>query len=78
MTTILHWIGDHLRAALLAVPLWAARGLFVAVLFALMVWIVQLPKSAATPPGGTSRWHEDLRIWAWLALLCQLIVYFLL
>jgi hypothetical protein len=78
MTTLLHWIGDHLRTALLAVPLPVARGLFIAVLLALMVWVVQLPKSAAIPSPASNHWHEDLRIWAWLALLFQVLVYFLL
>lgn len=78
MTTLLHWIGDHLRTALLAVPIPVARGLFLAVLLALMVWVVQLPKSATTPNAASYRWHEDLRIWAWLALLFQVLAYFLL
>lgn len=75
--TILHWIGEHLRNAFLQVPMWVARGLFLAVFFVLMVWIVQLPKSETTP-SANSPWHEDLRIWAWLALLIQLFVYAIL
>ena len=78
MTSLLHWIGDQLRTALLQVPMWAARGLFIAVLLATMIWVVQLPKSETTPAGGTNRWQDDLRIWAWLALLFQVIVYFVL
>jgi heme/copper-type cytochrome/quinol oxidase subunit 2 len=74
---MLHWIGDHLRSAFLLVPLWVAKGLFLGVFFALMVWVVQLPRSAATP-SANSPWHEDLRIWAWLALFIQLLAYGLL
>ena len=74
---MLLWIGDQLRQAFAQIPLWAARGLFLAVFFALMVWIVQLPK-AATTPHANSPWHEDLRVWAWLALLIQLFAYALL
>jgi hypothetical protein len=74
---MLHWIGDTLRSLFLMIPLTVARGLFLAVFFVLMVWIVQLPKSATTPHPN-SAWHEDLRIWAWLALLFQLFAYALL
>jgi hypothetical protein len=74
---MLHWIGDQLRSTFLLVPLWAARGLFLAVLLGLMIWIVQLPRSVTTP-SATSPWHEDLRVWAWLALLVQLLAYGLL
>jgi hypothetical protein len=77
MTGPLHWIGDQLRALFLQVPLWVARGLFLAVIFALMVWIVQMPR-AATTPNAHAPWHEDLRVWAWLALVFQLAAYALL
>ena len=74
---MLHGIGQHLRELFLQVPLSVARGLFLAVFFALMIWIVQMPRSATTP-AAHSPWHEDLRIWAWLALLFQLFVYAML
>jgi hypothetical protein len=57
--------------------LWGARGLFLAVFFCLMIWIVQLPRSAATPHAN-SPWREDLRVWAWLAVAFQLFVYAML
>ena len=75
--TILHWLGDYLRQACLWVPMGVARGCFVALLLGLMVWIVQLPRSAVTPRTDCP-WHEDLRYWAWLALLIQLFAYALL
>lgn len=74
---MLLWIGDQLRAAFLQVPLWAARSFFLALLFGLMVWVIQIPKSAATPKAD-SPWHEDLRVWAWLALVIQMFAYALL
>ncbi len=75
--TVLHEIGDQLRGAFLQIPLWGARGLFLALLLGLMIWVVQLPKTATTPRAH-SPWHEDLRFWAWLALLLQLLAYGLL
>ena len=73
--TVLHWIGDAIREQWLQVPLWGARCLFIGLLLALMGWVVQLPASQVTPPGRRCEWYEDLRIWAWLALMFQIIVY---
>lgn len=75
--SVLHALGDLLRNMFLQVPLWGARALFLAVLLGLMIWVVQLPKSA-TAPSASSPWHEDLRIWAWVALMLQLLAYGLL
>lgn len=74
---MLLWIGDQLREVFLQIPLWIARGLFLGLLFALMVWVVQMPKSATTPKTD-SPWHEDLRVWAWLALVIQMFAYAML
>jgi len=73
--TMLHWIGDALRGQLLLVPLPAVRWLFIGLLLALMAWVVQLPSSETTPSGRHSAWYEDLKIWAWLALMFQVLVY---
>ena len=74
---MLLWIGDRLRDVFLQVPMWVARSLFLALLFGLMVWVVQMPKSATTPRAD-SPWHEDLRVWAWLALVIQMFAYAML
>lgn len=74
-STILHWVGDSIRQLLQSVPLRLARWLFIGLLLLLMGWVAQLPSSQTTPPGRRSQWYEDLRIWAWLALLFQIIVY---
>jgi len=73
--TFLHWIGDTLRGQLDRVPLSAARWLFIAIFLILMFWIVQLPSSRTTPNDRQSRWYEDLRIWAWLCLIFQIVIY---
>jgi len=73
--TFLHWIGDTLRQLLEQVPLSVARWLMIGVFLLLMFWVVQLPSSAATPSERQSKWHEDLRIWAWLALMIQVVIY---
>ncbi|MBS0201431.1 MAG: hypothetical protein JSS49_00925 [Planctomycetes bacterium] len=73
--TFLHWFGDTIREQLMRVPLWGARWLFIGLLLLMMGWVVQLPASAATPPGRRCEWYEDLRIWAWVALMFQVILY---
>ena len=73
--TFLHWIGDTLRFQLQKVPLSTAHWMFVGLFLALMFWIVQLPSTWATPNDRKSYWYEDLRIWSWLTLICQIIIY---
>ena len=73
--TVLHWIGDTIREQLLRIPLPVARWFFIGLLLLLMGWVVQLPASQVTPPERRSAWYEDLRVWAWVALVFQVIVY---
>lgn len=73
--TVLHWIGDSIRSQLLLVPLGVARWLFIGLFLALMAWVVQLPSSQTTPPDRRSAWYEDLKIWAWLTLMFQIVIY---
>ena len=73
--TFLHWIGDSLRRVLEQVPLSAARWLFIALFLGLLFWIVQLPANRTTPRGRQSKWYQDLRIWAWTAVMIQIVIY---
>ena len=73
--TFLHWIGDSLRQFLEQVPLSTARWLIIALFLALLFWIVQLPAIRATPRDRQSKWYEDLRIWAWAAVMIQIVIY---
>lgn len=71
----LHHIGQTVREALMAIPLSGVRALFVGSLVALLIWVLRLPKSETTPPGGAKRWDENLKLGASLALILQIIVY---
>lgn len=76
--TPLHQFGEFLRQTLQTVPLPAVKLLFVASLVALLVWVLRLPQSATTPPGGAKRWDENLKTGAAVALVIQIVIYALL
>lgn len=73
--TPLHHFGEFVRNLLLQVPLSAVRVLFVGTLVALLVWVLTLPASETTPPGGATRWDENLKYGAALALILQIVIY---
>jgi hypothetical protein len=76
--TPFHAIGDFFRELFGRVPLPAVRVLFVAVPVLLLLWVLLLPREAVTPPEPRGRWDENLRLWAGLALLIQVLIYTLL
>ena len=73
--TPLHEIGQLIRELLLSVPLSAVRLVFLASLLGLLCWVLRLPNSATTPPGGARRWDENLKVGASLAILIQIVIY---
>ena len=76
--TPLHHIGEFVRDALLAIPLWAVRALFVGSLAVLLVWVLRLPRTATTPPDGARRWDQNLKGPAAIAVAIPLLIYSLL
>ena len=73
--TLFHWIGDTLRQQLDLVPLSTARWLMIGLFLSLMFWIVQLPTDQTNPKDRPAKWSNDLKIWAWLALIFQILIY---
>ncbi|MCA9038482.1 MAG: hypothetical protein KDA91_25325 [Planctomycetaceae bacterium] len=76
--TPVHQLGEWLRQLLQAVPLPAVRALFVGSLIILLVWVLRLPTSEVSPPGGAKRWDENLKFGACLALAIQIVIYAIL
>lgn len=76
--TPLHHIGQFVRELFLQIPLPVARGLFLALPILLLIWVWLLPREATTPPGGTARWDENLKLGATVALMLQIVIYSLL
>ncbi len=87
-STPLHFVGDTLRHALLAIPLPVVRALFLALLAGVLVWVLMLPRSETTEPDGDdqdgdgqdrgSRGGVNLKVGATIALVLQLAIYSLL
>jgi len=75
----LHHVGDSVRSLLLAVPMPVVRVLFVALL--VVVWIcvlrVRQPEQSSRSE-SQGRWDENLKLWASLALIIQIVIYSLL
>ena len=71
----LHAAGDALRHVFLGIPMGFVRVLFIAIPLLLMLWVLRLPTSVTSAPGGEQRWDADLRIWAWAALAIQVVIY---
>lgn len=76
--TPLHAIGSFLRELLLQVPLAAVQALFVALPIAVLIWVLLLPRKDTTPPEGSGRWDENLKLGASIALIAQVLIYTLL
>jgi hypothetical protein len=76
--TPLHQVGDFIRDLLLAVPMPAVRVLFVLVPLLLLAWVLFLPKSQTRPPEAKQGGWKNLKIWAALALMIQIVIYALL
>lgn len=73
--TPLHHFGEFVRQALLAVPLPAVRAAVLALLAALLIWTLLLPRDATTPSAQSVRLTENLKLWAAVALLIQIAIY---
>ena len=74
----LHYIGEAIRQWLLQVPLGAARGLYLAVLAGLLLWVLLLPRRQRTRGAPSSDLSGNLKVWATFALLIQILIYWLL
>lgn len=73
--TPLHAIGDSVRGVLLTIPLGEARMLFLAIPLLLLGWVLALPAKETMPAGDDARPWDNLKIWASLALIIQIIIY---
>lgn len=74
--TILHQFGNLLRSALQSISMDLVRYLFLLLIATVLIVVWRLPKSETTPiKTGPVRWDENLKIWASLALLIQLAIY---
>jgi len=73
--TLFHHIGNALRELLMKLPLWSVRAVFLLVFIMLIIWVLTLPKHATVAPNSEHKPGHNLKLWATLALLIQVIVY---
>lgn len=73
--TPLHDFGNFCREMFLKIPLPFVRWVFLAILIAIWIWVLLLPRSETTPPDRKSRWDENLKLWASAAILMQVLIY---
>jgi len=77
--TILHQIGEIVRSTLQWIPLNVVRFLFLGLITVVLILVLRLPIAETTPDKpGKSRWDENLKLWAALALVLQLLIYWFL
>lgn len=76
--TPLHRFGEFVRQTLQLIPLTLVRVLFVASLVWLLIWVLRLPRFATTPRAGVTRWDENLKTGAAIALVIQIVIYAIL
>lgn len=79
--TPLHWFGELIRNAMIAVPMGVVRALFVGLLLGLLVWVLRLPKERTRPPLEDGSGYDEkslsgnLKLWAALALALLALIY---
>jgi len=75
IASILRVPGEWLRDLTVAIPINAARGLFILYFSILLIWVITMKKSetSGTVPGKKT--PIDLRYYAAAALITQLILY---
>ncbi len=73
--TPLHHIGNAIRESLASIPLPVVRGLFLALLIGLLIWVLRLPRSETTTTSETGESSMNLKWGAALAILLQIVIY---
>ena len=78
IASILRVPGDWLRELTVAVPVSAARGIFLLYFSILLIWVITMKKSetSGTVPGKKK--PLDLRYYAAAAIIVQLILYYVI
>ena len=72
--TPLHLIGDALRALLGSIPLSWVRILFVCLPAGILLWVLQLSRNR-TSSDSQAGWSSNLKLWAAVALVIQIVIY---
>ena len=74
-STPLHEFGGLVRDALLHVPLWGARALFIALPALVLLWVLGLPREETTDAAAGAGRGANLKWGAAAALVVQIAIY---
>lgn len=77
-STPLHEFGGLVRDALLQIPLWGARALFIALPAVVLLWVLRLPREETTDPAAGDTGGTNLKWGAAAALVVQIAIYALI
>ncbi|MBM3334996.1 hypothetical protein FJY63_10085 [Candidatus Sumerlaeota bacterium] len=72
---ILAGFGSAIKEAMAALPIWAVRAGLAAMLLALAIWCLTLPRRYVMEDAKRSTWWNDPRRWAALVLAIQIALY---
>lgn len=76
LVNLLKPLAEVLHDGVRAMPLWAAKLLFLGLLLILMIWVWTLKSEAPSSSRSmVDRLRKDLRLWAIGILLFQVIIY---
>ncbi|MEW6237838.1 MAG: hypothetical protein AB1656_20825 [Candidatus Omnitrophota bacterium] len=67
--------GDALREAVVAIPLWAAKGIFLFYPLILLIWIYSMRESEVKGELPGAKKIIDLRPYAAASLIMQIVIY---
>jgi hypothetical protein len=75
MKSVWEAVSALIMAGVLALPMWAVKGLVIAVLAGMGGWAMRMPRQYAMKGAPGDQWYYDVRYWAVAVIVCEIIPY---